>query len=253
MCLTFLIFHEYARNSIIDETLVDLSIRPSRPCNVYPGYLANGYKFHYATYDVNRSTQNNGVLVKGSNYANVSHDYYGVLKDVAEIEYTGLKHVVLFKCEWYDPTPNHGVRTHPTLRLVEVHRSQRYNNYESFVLPMQATQVYYLSYLSLRNERQKWLAVCCCQPKFTDEEMSKDDNDQGSAEIAFQDGEPTTYVVDDAIQDFNNLDDPNGTRVIVEAGPSQEDNDFIVGSGDDSEEESSTSSHKSEFETDDSE
>ncbi|KAK9112351.1 hypothetical protein Scep_019870 [Stephania cephalantha] len=118
---------------------------------------------------------------------------------------------------------------------------------------MQATQVYYLSYLFLRNERQEWLAVCCCQPKFADEETSKDDNDQGSAEIAFQDGLPTTCVVDDAIQDFNNLDDPNGTRVIVEAGPSQEDNDFIVDSGDDSEEESSTSSHESEFETDDSE
>ncbi|KAK9151286.1 hypothetical protein Syun_009595 [Stephania yunnanensis] len=80
--------------------------------------------------------------------------------------------------------------------------------------------------------------------------MSKDDNDQFSAEIAFQDGEPTTCVVDDAIQDFNYLDDPNGTNVIVEAGPSQEDNDFIVDSGDDSEDESSTSNHDSEFETD---
>ncbi|KAK9100541.1 hypothetical protein Scep_023971 [Stephania cephalantha] len=118
---------------------------------------------------------------------------------------------------------------------------------------MQATQVYYLSYPSLRNKRQKLLAVCCCQPKFADEQTSKDDNGQGSAEIAFQDGEPTTCVVDDAVHDFNNLDDPNGTRVIVKAGPSQEDNDFNVDSGDDSEEESSTSSHESEFETDDSE
>ncbi|KAK9133087.1 hypothetical protein Scep_012615 [Stephania cephalantha] len=135
------------------------------------------------------------------------------------------------------------MRTHPTLKLVEIHRSRRYNNYEPFVLAMQATQVYYLSYPSLMNERQEWLAVCCCQPKFGDEEMNKDDNDQSSAEIAFQDGEPTTCIVNDAIHDFNNLDDPNGTRIIVEVGPSQEGNDFIVDSGDDSKENSSTSSH----------
>ncbi|KAK9135557.1 hypothetical protein Syun_014887 [Stephania yunnanensis] len=93
---------------------------------------------------------------------------------------------------------------------------------------MQTPQVCYLSYPSSRNERQEWLAICCCQPKITDEEMNKDDNDQGSTEIAFQDGKPTTCIVDDAIQDFNNLDNPNGTRVIIEAGPGQEDNDFIV-------------------------
>ncbi|KAK9148371.1 hypothetical protein Scep_007128 [Stephania cephalantha] len=183
-------FQTYARNSIIDETLVDLSVGPSRSCTVYPGYLVNGYKFHSATYDVNRSTQSSGVLVKGSNYADVSHNYYGVLQEVVEIEYTGLKRVVLFKCEWYDPTPNHGVRTHPTLQLVEVHRSRRYNNYEPFVLAMQATQVYYLSYPSMRNDRQEWLAVCFFVNQNSDEETSKDDNDQGSAEIAFKMGCP---------------------------------------------------------------
>ncbi|KAK9088869.1 hypothetical protein Scep_027951 [Stephania cephalantha] len=44
---------------------------------------------------------------------------------------------------------------------------------------------------------------------------------------------------------FQQSRDPNGTHVIVEAGPSKEDNDFIVDSGDDLEEESSTSSHES--------
>jgi len=51
-----------------------------------------------------------GVGVCGTGEGNIENDYYGVLKDIVQLEYVGepLKRCVLFSCEWFDPTLNHG-------------------------------------------------------------------------------------------------------------------------------------------------
>ena len=42
-------------------------------------------------------------MVKGSCYGEDHIDYYGILKEILELEYFDAKKVILFLCDWYDP------------------------------------------------------------------------------------------------------------------------------------------------------
>jgi hypothetical protein len=55
-----------------------------------------------------RRTENYRVCVKGGEHDNNGVDYYGILKEVIELQYLGhpMMSVVLFKCDWFDPIPN---------------------------------------------------------------------------------------------------------------------------------------------------
>ena len=69
-------------------------------------YFVNGYKFHTVEWSNSRSTKNFGVCVPGTGVGSSKINYYGKIIDIIELKYTGLpiKRVVLFKCEWYDPS-----------------------------------------------------------------------------------------------------------------------------------------------------
>ena len=71
-----------------------------------------------------------------------------------------LKRVILFNCQWFDPTPSIGTRSHPEYKLVDVNHTRRFNRYEPFILAEQAMQVYYASYPSTRKNMCNWWAVC---------------------------------------------------------------------------------------------
>ena len=83
----------------------------------------NGFKFHTESYGSYRATNNTGVYIKGSVYNETESDYYGTLVEVIELEFEALpvKRTVLFKCEWFDPTPHVGIVVHPRYKLVDVH------------------------------------------------------------------------------------------------------------------------------------
>ena len=104
------------------------------------------------------STTNYGVCVRGGGYETIESDYYGVLIDIVELEYTGwpTKKLVLFKCEWFDPTPNQGTKIDKNYGIVEVKESKRYKNYDPFIFAQQAEQVYYTKY---PEGQQGWLSV----------------------------------------------------------------------------------------------
>ena len=200
--------------NIYDETLRNMSYGPLRSCVVYPAYFVNGFKFHSLTYGANRSTQNSGVCVKGSNYSDNSYDYYGLLEEVIVIEYYGKLRTSLFKCRWFDPTPNVGTRVHRQTALVEIHRNRRFNKYEPFILASQACQVYFLPYPSMRRERQDWLAVCKVQPRFADEKCIDRESPLHNDDVAFQEGqqtpEPDQLVDVDEEYIMATYRDPNG-------------------------------------------
>ena len=178
--------------NVQDVTLLNMSYGPLRSCEVYPAYFVNGFKFHSLTYGANRSSQNSGVCVKGSNYSETSYDYYGQLKEVIEIEYYGQLRTVLFKCEWFDPTPNVGTRVDRRTSIVEVHRNRRFNKYEPFILASQACQVYFLPYPTLQRERQVWLAVCKVQSRFADEScVANNTTPAQNDDVAFQEVQQT--------------------------------------------------------------
>ncbi|KAK1393458.1 DUF4216 domain-containing protein [Heracleum sosnowskyi] len=156
-------FRHYAQDASLvpNEFVQDLASGPLRSVRSVPIYYVNGYKFHTRTYRATKSTFNSGVCIKGSNYSESSNDYFGILDEILIIEYPRfpIKRTSLFKCEWFDPTLNTGTRVHQRYNIVEVHRRKRLSVYEPFVLAMQATQVYFCNYPSLRRDKVDWLVV----------------------------------------------------------------------------------------------
>ncbi|KAL0887203.1 hypothetical protein Bca101_011186 [Brassica carinata] len=104
-------------------------------------YFTRGYTFHTYEYGRQRATSNYGICVKGET------DFYGILTEIIEVEFPGILKLkcVLFKCEWFDPVVNRGVRFNK-FGVVDVNSGRRYNKFEPFILASQADQVSFLSY-----------------------------------------------------------------------------------------------------------
>ncbi|OIT34191.1 hypothetical protein A4A49_62140, partial [Nicotiana attenuata] len=89
-------------NSQLMEDLLVLSRGPTQYVLHYNGYIVNGYRFHVEDYDKHLRTQNCGVVVVGETGEHSKNiDYYGVLTDVVELQFTG-RRVILFQCNWFD-------------------------------------------------------------------------------------------------------------------------------------------------------
>ena len=125
-------------------------------------YFVNGYKFHTKSHCSMRSTSNSGVCIKGTNFSETESDYYGRLIEILQLEYPRLpiRWTILFKCNWFDPTVNVGMKVHKQYFLVDVNQKRKLSKDEPFILAMQAAQVYYVPYPSLRKDKSNWLAVC---------------------------------------------------------------------------------------------
>nr|GMC79747.1 uncharacterized protein LOC110608905 [Ipomoea batatas] len=160
-----------------------------------------------------KETMNSGVCIKGINYSVDESDYYGRLVEVVQVEYPGLpiKRTILFKCEWFDPT-SVGMKVHPKYKLVEVNHKRRFNLYEPFVLAMQAAQVYYCTYPSLRRDKFDWWAVCKIKARSNVEvPESSISTEESVIPAPFQEettGNHDLVQIDD--EDPLHLDDPNG-------------------------------------------
>ena len=163
-------------------------------------------------------------------------DYYGKITEILEIEYPALpiKHCVLFKCEWFDPTPNVGIKVNCAYNLVEINQRRRLANFEPFVLAMQATQVYYLPFPSLRRDKMDWLAVCKVKPRGIFE-MKAARQDKRIESEAFQEEEVEGHEINENLSYRDN--EPLNSM----------DNEFVdIGSD---EESKSTSELESEFDS----
>lgn len=162
-----------------DNRVKDLACGPFREVHTWPQYNVNGYKFHTETYGSNKSTMNSGVCIKGTNYAEFESDYYGILTDIIELEYpnptTKRTRVVLFKCDWFDPTINQGCKIHEQYGLVEINFKRKFDKYEPFILASQSQQVYFAEYpvekedkakkgkvkkVKAKKDKGDWRAVC---------------------------------------------------------------------------------------------
>ena len=144
-------------NNIEDALLKSLAWGPSNIVNKWHTYFLNGYKFNTKDQGQGMGATNCGIYVRGGNNGGVENDYYGVLTDIVEVQYIGwpIKKVILFKCDWFDPTMDRGTRI-DNYGIVEVRASRRYKKYEPFILAQQAEQVYYSQYPEGQNE---WLVV----------------------------------------------------------------------------------------------
>ena len=52
------------------------------------------------------------------------------------------------------------MKVHKQYPLADVNLKRRLNNYKPFIFVMQAAQVYYVSYPSLKRDKSYWLAMC---------------------------------------------------------------------------------------------
>ncbi|XP_049397294.1 uncharacterized protein LOC125861439 [Solanum stenotomum] len=90
-------------DSQIMEDLLSLSRGPTKYSTHSNGYVVNGYRFHVEDYDNKLRTQNCGVVVLGENDEDSENlDYYGVLRDVIELQFVMDRRVILFRCNWFD-------------------------------------------------------------------------------------------------------------------------------------------------------
>lgn len=73
---------------------------------------------------------NSGIAVQAGDMS-----YYGVLKEVLEVQYSGTINLkcILFLCDWYNPQSGIGVR-HTKFGVTEVNSSKRLNKYDPFSL-----------------------------------------------------------------------------------------------------------------------
>ena len=122
-------------------------------------YFTRGYTFHTYEYGRQRATSNYGICVKGET------DFYGILTKIIEVEFPGILKLkcVLFKCEWFDPVVNRGVRFNK-FGVVAVNGGRRYNKLP-FILASQADQVSFLPYPRMRDPGINWLAVIKFTPR----------------------------------------------------------------------------------------
>lgn len=100
-------------------------------------------------------SSNYGVYVQGGENEMIENDYYGILTDIVEVRTLhrmANKLLFLFKCEWFDPTPNQGTKI-DKYGHVEVKASKRYKNYDPFIFSQQGKQVYFAQYPEGHNDR----------------------------------------------------------------------------------------------------
>jgi len=130
-------------------------------------YFVNGYKFHTNAWSNGKKTINCGVYVKGLTEGGYD-DFYGIIHKIYELEYntsTYPKKVVLFYCEWFDPSRK-GTRVHPTYNTVELQINLRYPPFDPFILANNVKQVYYVPYPTFRNiNKRGWCVAIQTKPR----------------------------------------------------------------------------------------
>ncbi|CAH9119041.1 unnamed protein product [Cuscuta epithymum] len=127
----------------VNKQLVYLDFRSSPTFKSYPGCIVNGVKFLTQRRDMNRSTQNSGVSVRGSD----DQVFYGQLEDIYELSYGGNNSIVLFKCKWYNTSldrrgQRRGIKEYKNKMSICI-KDVWYEN-EPFILASQAEQVFYV-------------------------------------------------------------------------------------------------------------
>ena len=196
----------------------DLAKGPLYKVKSFSGYYVNGYKFHTEEHGSNSGAMNSGVCIKGSSHSVNELEYYGRLQEILELEYPALpiKRIVLFKCSWFDPILNRGTRIHPQYKLVDVKSGRVFNKYEPFILVVQAAQMYFASYPTLKRNVNDWLAVCKIKARGI-VEVPKSNACLPSDMMAFQEDVSDQHGIDAALDDrHQSLNDENYSFIYMD-------------------------------------
>ncbi|KAJ8749825.1 hypothetical protein K2173_013228 [Erythroxylum novogranatense] len=210
--------NEAAEIPIQNKFIFDLTKGPLRTVNSYPVYFVNGYKYHTESHGHTISSMNSGVSIQGE-----LMDYYGKIIEILEVEYPALpiKRCVIFKCDWYDLTPNVGTKVHNQYNVVEINFRRWLRQFKPFILAMQARQVCYVPFPSLRRDKADWLVVCKVKPRGVFESYTNVEERNDSK--AFQ--EDVASIHDTITCDETEpLHDPSNAYVDISSAESDEGN-----------------------------
>jgi len=88
-------------------------------------------------------SQNSGVLVRGNeNTGNL--DYFGVLTNIIELNYSGKNNVVLFWCDWWDVYSKKRRYKEDKYGFILINSKPKLRTNLPYVLASQTQQVYYV-------------------------------------------------------------------------------------------------------------
>ncbi|KAK1394074.1 hypothetical protein POM88_013130 [Heracleum sosnowskyi] len=129
----------------------------------------------------------------------------------------------------FDPTLNVGTRIQPRYNIIEVNKKKRLSVYEPFVLAMQAMQVYFCTYPSLKRDKVDWLVVCKVKARPLVELPQIPISHQES----FQDDIPT-HLHDISTDDIpTHLDDESGVEIDLDDDDGTPEEEIEYESGED--------------------
>ncbi|XP_071688802.1 uncharacterized protein [Rutidosis leptorrhynchoides] len=141
-----------SRDNRITSDIETLTNGPSEVVKKYKGYIINGFRFHIKDVEKNRTTQNSRVILQAltSSFSSARDNnpivgdvtYYGVLKDIIELQYGDEKKVVLFHCDWI--SSGYRIKVDENGFTTLDFRGLKQTK-EPYILASQAQQVFYVA------------------------------------------------------------------------------------------------------------
>ncbi|KAH0761270.1 hypothetical protein KY290_017343 [Solanum tuberosum] len=166
-------FSKWLRNYVYDEYLSvqhlqlvkEVALGPESQVLTMNKYCVNGFKFQTEEVSRNKKTNNSGVYIQGDiDGTGQTIEYYGVIQEIIEVRYLcwPKKKIVLFRCEWFDPS-HRGTKVDHQHNIIEIKHTRNYKSYDPFIIAQNAKQVYYASY-PLRRDKADWWVVIKSKP-----------------------------------------------------------------------------------------
>ncbi|XP_028066963.1 uncharacterized protein LOC114269797 [Camellia sinensis] len=124
------------------DDMWSLANGPSGLVNTYSGCICNGVRYHTIDRDNRRKSQNSGLVIEGEHQGQLIH-FYGHLCRVWELNYLFRRRIVLFQCEWLNTGSSRTMHVEPHFTIVDV--TSRWYKDDSFILPSQVEQVFYVN------------------------------------------------------------------------------------------------------------
>ncbi|XP_066316723.1 uncharacterized protein [Miscanthus floridulus] len=146
------------------EEMYNLSQGPDDRAHVFNRCFINGFLFRTVSAEMSLITQNSGVLVKGDESTG-NMDWYGVIKKIISLQFTGGKEVMMFQCDWFDvpaPTKNKGKGYNKDrYGIIDIDTTRLRYSDDPYIVATQAEQVFYVKHAKKSN----WCSVVRIKPR----------------------------------------------------------------------------------------
>ncbi|PHT42935.1 hypothetical protein CQW23_16960 [Capsicum baccatum] len=203
-------------SDITNQIMKYLIEGPLHMVHPFNGYVINSYKFCTREYSSKKSMMNSSVRIKGCSHSDDIIDYFGRLIEILQLEYNALpfNQTMLFKCYWFDPTPKHGTRVDLWYNVVDVNKRRFFNIYKPFTFVVQASQVYFEMYPTVKKTMSEWLAVFSIKARSIADVPKKVEQPHTLIDPAFQEDYSQIHQIDIVENKILNiLNDPDSILI----------------------------------------